>query len=194
MPRPITFSRHFPAYHPKAGQPTYFVEKIWKGMWDANKGSNNPLYPEWLQYDEAFPITDDVNESIHVHSPKLHTIRAGSRWKEGDWFKPVVWGNDVNPKSGRTGPYHSKQIQFAPEMQLKKVWDFRIKIIKGGHGFMPYIGNEPLNQDQIEEISKNDGLTKHDFSEWMVPRGKKFIVGVPVFEGQILCWDENVQY
>jgi hypothetical protein len=27
--KPILFSRFFPAYHPKKGQPTYFVEKIW---------------------------------------------------------------------------------------------------------------------------------------------------------------------
>ena len=28
MARIITFSRTFPAYHPKAGEPTYFVEMI----------------------------------------------------------------------------------------------------------------------------------------------------------------------
>jgi hypothetical protein len=33
MSRVLTFSRVFPAYHPKAGQPTGFVEKIWKGYY-----------------------------------------------------------------------------------------------------------------------------------------------------------------
>lgn len=28
MARVITFSRKFPSYHPKAGQPTHFVEQI----------------------------------------------------------------------------------------------------------------------------------------------------------------------
>lgn len=28
MSRVITFSRTYPSYHPKAGQPTYFVEKV----------------------------------------------------------------------------------------------------------------------------------------------------------------------
>jgi hypothetical protein len=28
----ITFSRTYPSYHPKAGQPTYFVEKVWSSL------------------------------------------------------------------------------------------------------------------------------------------------------------------
>lgn len=33
MAKVITFSRVFPSYHPKAGQPTYFVEAIYKALY-----------------------------------------------------------------------------------------------------------------------------------------------------------------
>lgn len=58
--------------------------------------------------------------------PKGHTVRAGHRFKPGDIVSLRVWGNDVNPKSGRSGPYHSKQIIIAPDIQVKKTWDFEI--------------------------------------------------------------------
>lgn len=32
MAKVITFSRQFPSYHPKAGQPTYFVEKVLRSV------------------------------------------------------------------------------------------------------------------------------------------------------------------
>lgn len=64
MSRVITFSKTFPAYHPKAGQPTHFVEKLWK----------------------CFGIN-----ALEDFTPKCHTIRAGHRWKVGDKFSPRVW-------------------------------------------------------------------------------------------------------
>lgn len=32
MSKVITFSRTFPAYHPRKGEPTYFVEKFWTSI------------------------------------------------------------------------------------------------------------------------------------------------------------------
>lgn len=67
MSRVITFSRTFPKYHPRAGEPTFFVEKILKGV-DAL----------------SFPLTAGFDS-------KYHTIRAGGRFKINDWFSPRIW-------------------------------------------------------------------------------------------------------
>lgn len=113
MSKVLTFSRVYPSYHPKAGQPTYFVEKIVKSL-------------HWDRPHPPVDIRADFDSDIYINvQPKHHTIRAGHRWKVGDWFRPVVWGNDINPKSGRSGPYHSKQIIFAPDIQVKKTWGCR---------------------------------------------------------------------
>ncbi len=100
MARPLTFATKFPAYHPKKGDPTHFVEKIWKSIGLPDQVSNK-LYNYLSNYNFIGYSGIEIYE-------KKHTIRAGNRWKPGDWFKPVIWGNDINPKSGRSAPYHSK--------------------------------------------------------------------------------------
>src|SRR6185312_11465979 len=110
MSKVLTFSRTFPAYHARAGEPTYFVEKIWKFLWDNEKSNYNPVREYFQCYDEVFPVNyEDEKENIHHHAPKVHTIRAGHRWKVGDKFSPRVW-------SGKT--YCSKQITIAPDIEI----------------------------------------------------------------------------
>lgn len=176
----MTFSRTYPAYHPKAGQPTHFVEKVWKSI---GRPHSNFVYPEllntWISFDDTV-------------IPKHHTIRAGHRWKVGDWFRPVVWGNDINPKSGRSGPYQSKMITFAPDAQVKKTWDFDIDgtdfFIDGRHQYA-------LTGDgfDFQKLAANDGLHHVDLHDWftMSPDFKK--KGLH-FDGQIICWNESIEY
>jgi len=65
MAKVLTFSKVFPKYHPKAGEPTYFVEQIMTSL---------------MKYKKP-----------HGLKEKHHTIRAGKRWKVGDKFSPRVW-------------------------------------------------------------------------------------------------------
>lgn len=77
MSRVLTFSRVYPSYHPKAGEPTYFVEKIWQSIPGLYRDTNLPgdvLFDEQYRY-----LRNDF-------TAKYHTIRAGHRWKAGDWF------------------------------------------------------------------------------------------------------------
>ena len=67
MSKVITFSREFPKYHPKAGQPTFFVEQIYNSLLSKN------------------------NLMDYSSGVKKHTIRKGNRWKVGDKFSPRVW-------------------------------------------------------------------------------------------------------
>lgn len=100
MSRVMTFSRYFPAYHPKAGQPTYFVEQIHNS----------------LDCDVSFELGEQLDLQ-EIDKCKHHTIRTGNRWKTGDTFSPRVW-------SGR--PYNSHQIIIAPDITITNTWDFEI--------------------------------------------------------------------
>lgn len=65
MSKVITFSKAFPAYHPRKGEPTLFRDKVLLSL-------------------NEFQTGDDL-------SPKYHTIRSGHRWKVDEWFSPREW-------------------------------------------------------------------------------------------------------
>ena len=173
MSKIITFSTSFPSYHSKAGQPTYFVEKFLTA-WDLTHSfeelAKTPLIDASI-VDEAI---------LHTCLPKYHTIRAGQRFKEGDYFSPRIWGTDINPKSGRSGPYHSKQIILAPDTLVTRTFLFAISNNKF------FIDNRSISPDTLEEVAENDGLERHDLQEWFkYPKD---------FYGQIICWNKNIKY
>ena len=108
MSKVITFSTTFPTYHPKAGEPTFFVEKIWESI----RTKSNIDSPQYHYCKFEFDLMHWMK-----YSPKHHTIRAGNRWKAGEKFSPRVW-------SGK--PYNSKQITIAPDIEINKVWNIEI--------------------------------------------------------------------
>lgn len=160
MSKVLTFSREFPSYHPRKGEPTYFVEKIWKSI-----------------KEDSIKHLDVPDISLHHFfecSGKHHTIRGGNRFKAGDWFSPRVW-------HGR--PYNSKQIIIAPDIQVKKVWSFELtedNLYMVNGSLYAY----PNSDFAIEPLAHNDGLEMVDFVDWF---------NKP-FKGQIICWNENINY
>lgn len=177
MSKVIIFSRVFPKGNKREGQPTFFVEKIWKYVWDAEKSSMNPLRYYQPNYDDLFHPMGEGQTNIHQYFPKLHTIRAGKRWKVGDVFSPRVWTDK---------PYKSKQMEFAPELEVKQVYDIEIinqKVIINGVSFGEYARG--FYDDNVTTLANNDGLSIVDFENWF---GNKF------FQGQIICWSDAVSY
>jgi hypothetical protein len=162
----ITFSRTYPSYHPKAGQPTYFVEKVWSSL-------DKLGFPKLNSISEDL-VPDSILSRLEDFQPKHHTIRAGHRWKEGDWFSPRVW-------SGK--PYASKMIQFAPDIQVKKTWDFLLE----DDGCI-FINGElyayPNSDFALQPLASNDGLEVVDMMNWF---------NEPL-DGQIICWNESINY
>lgn len=159
--RVITFSRTFPVNHPRKGEHTYFVEKIWNSIEDC--------------YFDQLP---EINLNPMIEDKKYHTIRAGNRWKVGDFFSPRIW-------SGK--PYASKQIQFAPPIEIKKIWhisfdNVSVPAINGVHLFDEY---NSQNWD-FELLSRNDGLSPSDMIAWFKPYKETV--------GQIICWNEKIKY
>lgn len=176
MSKVITFSRTYPSYHPRAGESTYFVEKFWKSFHDLEKGLPESFHHyvdscSQLIQPGSFNQYADFFKTLET---KHHTIRAGHRWKEGDWFSPRVW-------SGK--PYNSKMIQFAPDIQIKKVWNITVN-----HDGLFVINGDlyayPNSDFALQPLAENDGLTVADLLAWF---------NKP-FSGQIICWNENINY
>ena len=181
MSRVITFSRQFPSYHPKKGEPTYFVEQIC-----------NSLNRMGYAIEEIDCLCMD-NIGLHdsVKTQKHHTIRAGSRWKAGDKFSPRVW-------SGR--PYNTPQVTISEDVEVIKTWKIEIYYFPDLDVEVPF---EVFINDRFycevgsiawDEIAKNDGLSGQDLTAWFVKKNFKFIKGVPIFSGQIICWNEKINY
>lgn len=173
MSRVITFSRKYPSYHPRVGEPTFFVEQIYMGLGiripelsmllDINDKSKKDLVKEF--HEELYRCSG--------HNAKIHTIRAGERWKVGDMFSPRVW-SDV--------PYYSKQIIIWPDLQLKQVYKFhqdKDAIYK--------LDGKFLAARNYGRLAENDGLDEKDLFRWLMPNPDK-----PVeMNGQLLCWDDK---
>lgn len=101
---------------------------------------------------------------------KIHTIRCGNRWRKGDVFSARFWTDK---------PYKSKQQEFAV-IKIKKVFDIEINITT------VLVNGFPINNLTFREIAENDGLQFEDFRNWF-PKDK-------IFTGQIICWNENIEY
>jgi hypothetical protein len=175
--RVITFSRQFPKGHPKEGQPTYFVEKIWNSLKIAGEYNVYINHPKQLK-DGSWRVP--IFWRGENHGSKFHTIRAGNRWKVGDMYSPRVW-------SGK--PYGSKQVEFAPPIRIEKVWEFGIS--KSDYFINDGTGIKMISYDLLKSIARNDGLELDDFECWFALHPKK---KEQYFTGQILCHNPEINY
>lgn len=166
MAKVITFSRKFPTTHPRKGEPTYFVEQI----------LNSLLRVQEIDVHKIDSILNYtlLNQFGLKCGIKKHTIRGGHRFKTGDYFSPRVW-------SGK--PYCSPQITLIPDLKIQKVHDIvfvqKDKFLQV-NGCVYEFGYEEM----IEILAKNDGLSTDDFKAWFSKP----------FDGQIICWDDSVNY
>lgn len=184
MSRIRTFSRFFPSYHLHAGKPTFFVEKILRGLIISDP-SLSIMLNNWIRVLNP-TVNDDILKdfiksfNVNAYSQKdltkYHTIREGNHFKPGDKFSPRVW-------SGK--PYQSKQIIIAPDIEVKKTWDFKI-LPSGDIALNHYVIMDGI----VDKIAKNDGLSFGDFLGWF--KLNKAIV--KPFNGQIIAWDEKINY
>lgn len=164
MSKVITFSRYFPPHHIHKGEATNFVEKFWSGL----------LKIDGLDAAEYLKSIGKSASEYERYNPKFHTIRAGLRFKVGDMFSPRIWQNV---------PYKSNQLQFAPDLTVKKTWAFemRCEAVNGKLKQSCLVNGEPY--DHIK-IARNDGLNPRDFLSWF---------NRP-FTGQIICWNNEIKY
>lgn len=169
MARVIIFSRYFPSHHFRKGEPTNFVEKFWTSIKvpiPCSKDSDK------LQEEMSSLLSEGF---ISKH----HTIRGGNRWKVGDMFSPRVWSD---------APYKSKQIIIAEDIEIKKIWNIEIFMSLGCVHIGIREDETTHNLLSFGEVAKNDGLTFEELQSWFDVKPDK------PFVGQIICWNENVEY
>lgn len=167
----IMCSRFFPKGHPKAGQPTFFVERILNSIHNGQMSLDNICHE----------LKDFINdfELIANERQKYHTIRSGSRYKPGDMVSLRVWSDK---------PYRSKQVEFA-QVEVKKTWE--ITISYGNYSIDTIQQGSFIPNCDLEKLANNDGLHVDDFWSWFNIHPKK---QGEVFRGQIICWSDSVEY
>lgn len=140
----LIVSRYYAKKHKKAGEPTYFVEKILKGL------------GKYLA-----EISSEFGELL---IPKLHTMRGNYElWKKradeinsGKAILSIRYWSDK--------PYRSPQVEIC---QLTKIGLSEFCFHEFGgcciNGF-------EYGPDKFREIANNDGLSLDDFNEWFKDR------------------------
>lgn len=144
MSKVMTFSRCFPATHPRKGMPTFFVEKILKSM-EESEGKN-----ETVDYLVRLGLIDWWHHKDFA--PKKHTIRKGHRFKIGDKFSPRIW-------TGK--PYKSNQFIIYHDLEVRETYDF----MTDGKGNY-FINRVLISREELEILAHNDGLMISDFEAW----------------------------
>lgn len=162
----LIISRHFLSDHPKAGQPTYFVDKIYTTL-----RSTGFLTLENVSLMQHY--AERFGEHTFKQGEKFHTIRPTVRWKVGEMASLRFWTGAA---------YRSEQFEFA-RVRLKNVYDISIGRADNG-GFGIKINGKKCSD--MDVLANNDGLPIGDFQDWF-PLGRKF-------DGQILSWSDKIQY
>ncbi len=165
MPKVIIFSTTFPAHHPLAGSPTYFVDQFLNSL------------NRWPQAENKTVINAELISTIYFGNTlhcKHHTIRQGQRFKVGEFFSPRIW-------SGK--PYASKQITICSPVRIEQIYNIEFD----GQAF--YIESNICKYPTVLKLASADGfLPYYDFldafTSWFTAP----------FKGQIICWNKDIKY
>lgn len=178
MKKRLTFSRTFPAYHPRKGENTYFVERI---LTQLGIDYTQDDYFEWLRENNI-----DIDSTFLMHfwesttpfvAPKSTTIRTHKiPLNVGDYINPLCWAGKPYNKT-KEGYW---QIKFAPDIDIKKVWNFDKDLISDDW----YLNGSPMSSTQRIDLAINDGLAYKDMLAWF---NKPFI-------GRVYCWNDKVNF
>ncbi|WP_338814084.1 hypothetical protein V9L05_01420 [Bernardetia sp. Wsw4-3y2] len=170
---------------------TFFVGKIWSAYLHYNLVENaNQAYLEYVNsYAKKFPnqILDDKYENCYEVfgefglnidepkdlKPKLHTIRAGSRWRAE---MKIHFG--INPRS-------KNYFQFAPVIPCVSVQEIEIRHKLIGafiEKVYVFIDGIKIHEEKIKILARNDGFENvDDFFKFFHQD----------FTGQIVHWTDR---
>ena len=155
----IMVSRFFPSTHPKAGKPTFFVEKICKAL-----GIEPPTpHGGWDAWETKELLKAD---------PKFHTIRLNFELWQKRFEEIAACKAYLSLRYWLDLPYKSPQEEFArltanDGIGLQKL-SFPLGI------FIDDYDTEIC----IENLANNDGLTLDDFGGWFgeIQHGKEYAI------------------
>lgn len=151
----LMISRVFPKTHPRAGEETFFQQKIYASLHPNLCAMGTPENP--IKY----PI-----KILLRPEPKLHTIRTNyALWAKR--AEKINRGEAVLSLRQWSGePYKSKQREF---LQLTKIGVQHAKVLSGPlapglpKSVATFVDGSIKN---IHEVAKNDGLSVDDFCKW----------------------------
>jgi len=150
------------------GKPTYFVEKIWEGIF---KGI--PIHYEGLEIGKKALPKDYI---INTNKPKLHTIRddANDRWR-----KDVMIDFYINCRQ-------KNMFQFAPRLPCVSTQE--VFMTYAFNGIIEISVDDTYINDRLA-FAQNDGFdTWEDFFNYFYPK----IKANPdlFYKGKIIHWTE----
>lgn len=160
-----------------AGQPNYFIDKIWHSLIDNEIANSIQLDDYSVKHLHQF--NDYWSNDYRRNPGKNHTIRSGNRWKSGMKIHPVI--------NNRT----KDRFQFAPVLDCKSVQDIEIKEmimtandcvkLQDGRVFTISIDGKYLIGEEIIKLALNDGF----------PSVEAFFQYFNTdFKGQIIHWTD----
>lgn len=168
----------------KDGEPTYFIEKIWRALFESTHTEGwtqryHPLLPDYneFKYKYACRLNKLWDGFEIVHNPKLHSIREDkhNRWKQGKKIHFYIGSRTKNA------------FQFAPVVECKGVqnieiihtdWQTKIGVFEC---FSVSVDERILSFEEIDALAKNDGFKSiPDFLSWFNKD----------FKGKIIHWTD----
>lgn len=148
-----------------AGQPNYFVQKIWRGLITESDFDYCDMYDFEMDHLKIFARYWDGHMNKPI--PKLHTIRHDpkNRWKAGNKIHFVINNRTKN------------RFQFAPVIECSATQDFEIKEwvmtskpaikLADGRVFTVRIDGGYLFYDELEQVAMSDGFPSVEhFFKW----------------------------
>jgi len=160
----INLTRKYLAGHPRAGELTYFVEKVYSGFYDLEHLTLTlEQFAEFIALDYASDYLKIIGQEDFLDvecKPKIHTMRSGNRWRAG---------MDIHFKIWKGKPYKSKTFNFAPIIPCVSVQDYELINIDSEIG--PFrnitIDGRELSDEEVQELAVNDGFDNvEDFWDW----------------------------
>lgn len=118
--------------------------------------------------------TDLCGEKYSSFTPKIHTLRTGNRWRVGT---PIQMAYGV-----RTKEYYQFNEGIKELEECKGVQDVFISSHRASLQII--IDGKLIKPPVIDDLIKNDGLTKPQFVDWFFPKDSK------QWYGQIIHWTD----
>jgi len=128
-----------------------------------------------LGFKQQFPDKTPTRFKEKILSgEKIHSIRAGDRWRPGMSIQ-MAYGV-------RTKQY--EQFNALVRHELEHCKSVQQLFMTNYQWLEVFVGDRELSPPEINDLLKNDGLTRKQFYDWFFPRGKK------IFSGQIVHWTD----
>ncbi|HEY9362182.1 MAG TPA: hypothetical protein VIQ00_02890 [Chitinophagaceae bacterium] len=127
-----------------------------------------------LGFKQQFPDNTPTNFKEKILSgEKIHSIRAGNRWKPG---MSIQMAYGVRTKNYKQFNYCRSKFERCVSVQrIFITYECELEIT---------VGMNELTPMQIAKLIKNDGLTRDQFIDWFLPEK------VSEFSGQIIHWTD----